>query len=114
METKESSSSSAMKRFTTDIPSNNTETMLNLAYVQNDYVEIRGMEESFIAYIRTQCKKHGCDLSNVNDDETCEAITTCSYPDSECPIFLLFMVATQAAETRERLKMYENLNRPLI
>jgi hypothetical protein len=98
-----------MDRLTTDNPRSNTETMLNLAHVnKNGWVEICGMEQPFMDYIRQQCRQHGCDLSELDDCELCVAVGECAFSNHECPVFLLHTIATQAAELRARLKQYED------
>ena len=97
-----------MKKLITDNPQSNTETMLNYAYVEDKWVKIRGMEKPFMQYIREQCQHQGCNLSELDDMETAENVTDCAFSNPECPIFMLFTTATQAAELRGRLKEYEN------
>lgn len=101
-----------MNRLTTDNPQNNTENMLNLAYVKDRWVHIRGLQKPFMAYIREQCVSHGCNLSDGSDDELCETIFECGFSESHCPVFLLFTIATQAAELRTRLKEHEDAAQP--
>lgn len=97
-----------MDRLTTDTPSSMTETLMNLAYAQDGWVHIRGMETSFLQYIENQCRRHGCDLSEMSEHELCETICDCAFSNHECPVFLLHSVATQAAELRAKLKQYED------
>lgn len=97
-----------MERLTTDKPQNNSENALNLAYAKDKWVHIRGMDESFTDYIKKGCRRNGCNLSEMSDHEVCECVTECAFSNPECPVFLLFMVATQAAELRARLSTYED------
>lgn len=98
-----------MNRLTTDTPKDNTETMLNMAYAENSWVKIRGMEKEFTSYLAEQCRRtNKCDLSDCDAMEICEAITECNFSNPHCPIFLLHTVAVQAAELRARLKEYED------
>lgn len=97
------------ERLTTDNPQNMTDSMLNLAYAEDKWVHIRGMKEPFTDYIKSQCRKQGCDLEEMSDDELAESVMDCGFDHPECPIFLLHTVATQAAELRARLKHFEDL-----
>lgn len=97
-----------MERLTTDNPDSNVETRNNLAYVKNRWVTIRGMEESFLSYMRLECGKKGCDITGDSDELTDENICECAFSSPECPLFLLYMVAIQASESREKLKQYED------
>lgn len=95
-----------MKRLTTDNPQNNTETLLNYAYVKDRRAILRhGGGQAHVdlcEYIAKQAKKAGCDL-------TADDVMEGSCMECDCPLGILYTVATQAAETRERLKRYEDI-----
>lgn len=96
-----------MERLTTDNPQNNAENALNLAYAKDGWVHIRGIDEPFTDYIKKECRRNGCNLSEMTVDEVCDCVTECAFTNPQCPIFLLYMIATQAAELRARLAAYE-------
>lgn len=95
-----------MKRLTTDNPQNNIETLLNYAYAKDRRAILRHADGQndvdLCEYIAKQAKKAGCDL-------TAEDVMEGACMECDCPLSLLYNVATQAAETRERLKRYEDI-----
>ena len=97
-----------MKRITTDTPQGNCETMLNFAYAEDGWVKIRGINGPFTSYIENQCRRNGCNLSEMSPQELNEAVWECAFSNPECPIFLLYIVSCQAAELRARLSDYED------
>ena len=96
-----------MKRLTTDTPNGNFETMMNYAYAKDKRVILRygdGEENiDLCEYIAIKAKERGCNLSS--DDVMEGACIEC-----DCPLAILYVVATQAAELRERLKEIEDKN----
>lgn len=98
-----------MNSLISDNPQKHEQIMLNLAYVgEDECLHIREMELDFTQYIKEQCRKRGCDLSRVGEYEMCDALAECISDSPQCPVFLLYMVAVQAATLRERLKKYED------
>lgn len=98
-----------MNRLTFDSPQEHEQIMMNLAYVgEDECLHIREMELDFTQYIKKQCHRRGCNISNVEEYEMYDAMEECISDDPECPVFLLYMVAAQAATLRELLKQYED------
>lgn len=95
------------KRLTTDSPNGNCETMMNYAYAKDNRVILRygdGEEDiDLCEYIAKEAKEIGCNLSS--DDVMEGACIEC-----DCPLAILYVVATQAAELRGRLKEIEDKN----
>lgn len=96
-----------MKRLTTDDPYENVFIMLNYAYRGDDgNVKLRyGNGEENIdlcEYIAQESTGKSCDLS-AEDVMEGACIEGC-----DCPLAILYTVAVQAAELRERLKKYED------
>lgn len=94
-----------MKRLTTDNPKNNTETMLNYAYAKDGQVFLRygnGEENiNLCEYISQETEGKGC-------HPTPEEVMQGACMECDCPFAILYWVAVQAAEIRERLKYYED------
>lgn len=109
-----------MKRLVTDDPQNNMEVMFNLAFVKDKEVWIRdsgpdGENCTLIDFSRQMCmKNHECqfddgfpaDLAKNDFDQIGDLFMECSM--CGCPIGTAYFIAIQAAELRERLRMYEN------
>ena len=106
-----------MKRLVTDDPQTNTEVMFNLAYVKDKEVWIRGGREdgedcTLIQFINRMCATSECLFDNTPNeseeddiDNVGDRLLECSM--SGCPIGTAYFIAIQAAELRERLRMYE-------
>ena len=98
----------AVKRLTTENPQNMTETMLNYAYAKNERVYLRyanGTEDiELCEYISQLTNENGCNLSA---DDVMQGY--CLESGCDCEIGILYVLAVQAAELRERLKYYENM-----
>lgn len=97
----------AIERLTTDDPHGNVFIMLNYAYRGDDgNVKLRyGNGEENIdlcEYIAQESIVAHCGLS-AKDVMEGACIEGC-----DCPLAILYTVAVQAAELRERLKMYED------
>lgn len=107
-----------MKPIVTDIPQNNAEVMMNLAYVKNKEVWIRGGGDdgedcTLIDFTNRMCASHDClfditpnEIDEEDIDNEGDRLLECSM--SGCPIGTAYFIAIQAAELRERLRMYEN------
>ena len=109
-----------MKKLVTDDPQNNMEVMFNLAFVKDKEVWIRdsgpdGEDCTLIDFSRQMCmKNHECqfddgfpaDLAKNDFDQIGDLFMECSM--CGCPIGTAYFIAIQAAELRERLRMYEN------
>jgi hypothetical protein len=98
-----------VRKLTTDDPKGTTEWMLNIAFVNNGEVYLRGIGEdcdiSLVEYCRNECKTRcEVDLSDVPTEQFAE------YMECHCPVSILYFLAVGAAENRERLKEYENTN----
>ena len=112
-----------MIKLVTDNPQNNTENMLNLAFVKDREVWIRhgskdGENDCTLAdFVKRMCVGYGktfggClyDMSvpgSFDDlDVVSDMLTGCSIQG--CPVGTTYFAMIQAAELRERLRMYEN------
>ncbi len=95
-------------RLTTDTPTNITENMLNFAFADNGAVKLRygrGKENiDLCEYIEDFASDDCC----VSAHDIMEG--ACLECDCDCNLQVLYVCAVQAAELRERLKYYENLN----
>lgn len=97
----------------TDSPSDNFSTMMNYAYAKDREVYIRNAAEDgsdilLNQYVRKLCIQNGCDeLEDVSLEEFPMEITSCGLDYGDCPNFMLWVAATQAAELRARLQKYE-------
>jgi len=114
-----------MKRLVTDDPQDNVEVMLNLAYVKDKEVWIRGggadgEDCTLIDFSRQMCmKNHECqfddgfpaDLGKNDFDQIGDVFLECSM--CGCPIGTMYFIAIQAAELRERLRKYEEKKEPM-
>lgn len=91
-------------RLTNDNPTTNTENMLNLAYAKDGKVYLRyGVDDvNLCDYVSEFATKKGC---NYTSNEIMEG----ACMECECEVNLLYCLAVQAAELRERLKHYEDL-----
>ncbi len=94
-----------MKRLTTDKPTSAVEAMLNYAYAKDGRVFLRyGDAEEDIdlcEYISRESERSGCRNSP-------EEVMEGGCLECDCVLAVLHIVATQAAELRERLKEYED------
>lgn len=101
------------KRLTTDNPQNNIERMLNYAYAKDYCVFLRygdGKRDIDLCdYISRKAKEHNCDYVQTADDVM---DGTCMEMGCDCVLSVIYTVAIQAAELRERLKEYENAKAP--
>ena len=107
-----------MKPLVTDNPQNNTEQMLNLSFVKNGEVWIRnggkdGEDCKLVDFCRRMCAMSGlCAYESVTYEATDDLDTIgdilmdCS--GEGCPIGTTYFAMIQAAELRERLRLYEN------
>ena len=100
-----------MDKIITDTPSNNYETQCNFCrYVNNraKFLETSaGKDTDIYDFCRKQCKEK-CDVNFPEEDDGTMLETMCfDCCMSDCVIYLLYISAVQAAELRERLKIYE-------
>lgn len=97
----------------TDSPSENFSTMMNYAYAKDREVYIRSAAEDgsdilLNQYVHKLCIERGCDeMEDVSLEEFPLEITSCGLDYGDCPNFVLWVAATQAAELRSRLQRYE-------
>lgn len=97
----------------TDSPSDNFSTMMNYAYAKDREVYIRNAAEDgsdilLNQYVRKLCIQNGCDeLEDVSLEDFPQEIFSCGLDYGDCPNFMLWVAATQAAELRARLQKYE-------
>ncbi|MBQ4160571.1 MAG: hypothetical protein IJD83_06525 [Clostridia bacterium] len=91
-------------RLTMDSPTTNTGNVLNLAYAKDGNVYLRyGVEDvNLCDYVSNFATKQGC---NYTPNEIMEGACL----ECDCEVNLLYCLAVQAAELRERLKYYEDL-----
>ena len=113
-----------MKNIVTDDPQDNMEIMMNLAFVKDNEVWIRGGgadggDCTLIDFSKQMCmKNHECqfddgfpsDLGKNDFDQIGDLFMECSM--CGCPIGTAYFIAIQAAELRERLRMYEDKDEP--
>lgn len=94
-----------MKRLTTDKPTSAVEAMLNYAYAKDGKVFLRygdGEEDiDLCEYISRESGRNSCRNSP-------EEVMEGGCLECDCVFAVLHIVATQAAELRERLKFYED------
>ncbi len=110
-----------MNRLVTDDPQNNMEVMFNLAFVKDKEVWIRGGDEkgedcTLIKFAERMCQySNGCchyvygfpsDIVGTDIHAIGDVYLDCSM--CGCPIGTAYFIAIQAAELRERLRMYES------
>ena len=107
-----------MKQLVTDNPQNNTEHMMNIAFVKDEEVWIRnggkgGEDCTLVDFCRRMCTVSGaCAYESVPYEATDDLDTIgdilmdCS--GEGCPIGTTYFAMIQAAELRERLRLYEN------
>lgn len=110
-----------MQRLVTDDPQTNTEVMFNLAYVKDKEVWIRGGGDdgedcTLIDFTNRMCERHDClsymiqnEIEKDDIDNTGDRLLECSM--SGCSVGTAYFIAIQAAELRERLRMYEEKER---
>ena len=92
-------------RLTTDTPQNNLQTMLNYAYAKDGEVVLRyGEGQDNINLCEYISKTADLNMCNVTPDQVHDGCCM----ECDCVFGILFAVATQAAELRERLKRYED------
>lgn len=109
-----------MKKFVTDNPQNNVETLQNLAFVKDGEVWVRGASEKGEDCKLVDLAKRACDrcflkadIENIKDADCIgEFYLDCSMDG--CPVATLYCTAVQAAELREYLRVYENGTEKLI
>ena len=115
-----------MNKLVTDNPQNNMEIMMNLAFVKNKEVWIRGAcpdgeDCTLIDFSKQMCmKNHECqfddgfpaDLAKDDFDTIGDLFMECSM--CGCPIGTAYFIAIQAAELRERLRTYEEKDTPVF
>lgn len=94
-------------------PSGNFSTLMNYAYAKDREVYIRNAAEDgsdilLNQYVHKLCIECGCDeLEDVSLEDFPQEITSCGLDYGDCPNFMLWVAATQAAELRGRLQKYE-------
>lgn len=97
------------KRLTTNEPQGNFENLMNYAYDKNSQVTLRygaGKYDIDLAfYVFQESDEYVCPARSV--DDIMEG--ACFECENNCSLGILYSVATQAAELRARLKMYEDL-----
>ena len=95
------------RHLVTDNPQGMIESMLNFAYAKNEKVYLRyanGTEDiDLCEYVARFTETNGCMLS-ADDVMEGSCIEGC-----DCEMAILYTLGVQAAELRERLKYYENL-----
>ena len=114
-----------MDRLVTDNPQNNVEVMMNLAFVKDKEVWIRGggpdgEDCTLIEFQKRLCKNRDeCSYECADFDELPwdsvenigDVLMDCSMDG--CPHGTAYFIAIQAAELRERLRKYENDSEPV-
>lgn len=92
-----------MNRLTTDNPKTNLEVLLNYAYAEDGKAILRYGDGEYDVelcdYIERVAREElHCENCNVSE----------GFMECDCIASVLFAVATQAAELRARLKMFED------
>ncbi len=110
-----------MNRIVNDNPQTNTEVLFNLAFVKNKEVWIRGGGDdgedcTLIDFTKRMCLRNDClfymiqnEIEKDDIDNTGDRLLKCSM--CGCSIGTAYFIAIQAAELRERLRMYEEKER---
>lgn len=108
----------SMMPLVTDNPQNNTENMLNLVFVKDKEVWVRyggedGQDCPLTSFCMRLCNEYSeCLYSslsfyeNEDLDTIGDVLMDCSADG--CPIGTIYFAMIQAAELRERLRLYEN------
>lgn len=97
-----------MDRLTNDVPITNFSQLMNFAYAKDGLVKLayanntRGAD--LCEYISEEAAKIGCLCAYTPED-----VMEGSCMECDCTLALLYIVATQAAELRGRLKMVEDI-----
>ena len=101
-----------MKRFTTDNPQNNFETMMNLVYAKDGWQHIRHGDTDMKTtdFCLELCKARECEpFGKCNtDEEKDECLCSCLFDG--CPIAMVYAALCGYGHTRSRLKMYEDMD----
>lgn len=107
-----------MKKMVTDNPTDNGMMMLNLVFVKDHEVWVRygnkdGKDCSLVEFCARLCADYGaCEYRQIpfevggDLDAICDILTDCS--GDGCPVGTMYFAMIQAAELRERLRMYED------
>ena len=106
-----------MKRFVTDNPQDNMENMLNLVFIKDSEVYVRGAGKDFtdcrlIDFACAMCAKsedcNGSVMQEIKDDIDTfgDVMMDCSMDG--CEIADAYFALIGFAEVRERLREYEN------
>ena len=100
-----------MKRFTTDNPQNNFETMMNLIYAKDGWQHIRHGDTDMKTtdFCLELCKARECEPFGKceTDEEKDECLCSCLFDG--CPIATVYAAMCGYGHTRSRLKMYEDM-----
>lgn len=100
-----------MKRFTTDNPQNNFETMMNLVYAKDGWQHIRHGDTDMKTtdFCLELCKARECEPFGKceTDEEKDECLCSCLFDG--CPIATVYAAMCGYGHTRSRLKMYEDM-----
>lgn len=108
-----------MRRLTTDMPENNTETALNLFYIKDGWTWVTGgghapkhEDISLCDYVRMIVKEHGLCIDLSDDDYgISDALYECLFDGTdtiEGIVATLYTAGWAFAEIRQRLKEYED------
>lgn len=100
-----------MKRFTTDNPQNNFETMMNLVYAKDGWHHIRHGDTDMKTtdFCLELCKARECEYFEKcdTDEEKDECLCSCLFDG--CPIATVYAALCGYGHMRSRLKMYEDM-----
>ena len=100
-----------MKRLTTDHPTGNFETMMNLVYSKDGWQYIRHGEKDIPTtdFCLGLCAEYGCRfILNINDTQDKKDELLCDCLDEMCPIATVYAALSGFSHVRDRLKMYED------
>ena len=97
-----------MDRLTTDNPKGNFDTMMNFAYAKDGNVVLRyGARKCDIDLCEYMETVADCQFTGMEAEDYMEG--ACLECGSDCPFGILYTTATQAAELRARLKVFEDI-----
>lgn len=96
-----------MERLTTNEPQGNTETMLNMVFVKNEEVYLRGIGDdstdiSLVDYCKSEYKRL------YGEDIDADATEFGEYMDDDSLLSLFYWACVGFAEVRQRLMKYED------
>lgn len=89
-------------KLVTDHPDNNTERLMNLAYIKDEEIWLRlNPDEELCEFTARKCNcQAGCEPGITPEEVLEDGLLDCE----DCPIAIMYSLAIQAATLREALK----------